>query len=162
MLAVCGGFQLLGHRYIDQSGRETRGTGLVDLETRAGARRLIGNVIVRVRMDERDHDMVGFENHAGRTELGSGVEALGRYIVGAGNDGMGLDEGCRVGRIIGTYVHGPLLPKNPWLADRLLRWAWDRRGLGDALAPLDDRIEQAAIEAAIGVARAEQRATNRR
>ena len=162
VLAVCGGFQLLGHRYIDQSGRETRGTSIVDLETRADRRRLIGNVIVRVRMGERDYDMVGFENHAGRTELGSGVAALGRCVVGAGNDGMGLDEGCRVGRVIGTYVHGPLLPKNPWLADQLLQWACERRGVGGALAPLDDRIEQAAIEAAIDVARAEQRATNRR
>ena len=162
LLAVCGGYQLLGHSYVDQSGRETPGTGLVDLETRAGGHRLIGNVLVRVKLDGRDYDMVGFENHAGRTTLGKGVEALGRCVVGAGNDGMGQDEGCRVGRIIGTYVHGPLLPKNPWLADQLLRWACARRGLSTDLAPLDDRIEAAAVDAAANVARAEQRETRRR
>lgn len=162
VLAVCGGYQLLGHRYIDQSGRVTPGTGLVDLETRAGSRRLIGNVHIRVRLADREHDMVGFENHAGRTELGAGVKPLGRCVVGSGNDGLGLDEGCRVERVIGTYVHGPLLPKNPWLADLLLRWACERRGLGFDLRPLDDRIESAAVESAIGIAKAEQRATNRR
>ena len=162
LLAVCGGYQLLGHRYIDQSGRETPGTGLVDLETRAGKDRLVGNVIVKVRLDDGEHEMVGFENHAGRTVLGKDVEALGRCVVGAGNDGFGQDEGCRVGRLIGTYVHGPLLPKNPWLADRLLAWACERRGLSGTLAPLDDRIEAAAVDAAIGVARREQKRTNRR
>lgn len=162
LLAVCGGYQLLGHRYVDQSGRETRGTGLVDLETRAGRHRLIGNVIARVRLDDREHDMVGYENHAGRTELGTGVKALGRCVVGGGNDGLGVEEGCRVGRLIGTYVHGPLLPKNPWLADLLLAWACDHRGLAPELAPLDDRIEAAAVDAAIDVARAEQKRTKRR
>lgn len=163
VLAVCGGFQLLGHRYVDQSGGETPGTGLVDLETRAGRRRLIGNVVVKVRLDDGvERDMVGFENHAGRTILGDGVKPLGRCVVGAGNDGQGMDEGCRVDRVIGTYVHGPLLPKNPWLADQLLRWACERRGLDAALAPLDDRIEAAAVDAAISAARSEQRAATRR
>ena len=162
LLAVCGGYQLLGHRYVDQSGRETPGTGLVDLETKAGKGRLIGNVLVRVRLDGREHELVGFENHAGRTSLGAGVQPLGRCVVGAGNDGMGLDEGCLVERVIGTYVHGPLLPRNPWLADQLLAWACEHAGIRGQLAPLDDRIEAAATEAAVGVARAEQRATKRR
>ena len=155
LLAVCGGYQLLGHSYVDQSGVETPGTGLVDLTTRAGSRRLIGNVQVRVRLEGEEHDMVGFENHAGRTILGDGVAPLGRCIVGGGNDGQGVDEGCRVGRVIGTYVHGPLLPRNPWLADALLAWALERRGEDAALEPLDDRIELAAAEAAISAARAE-------
>ena len=155
LLAVCGGYQLLGHSYVDQSGVETPGTGLVDLTTRAGSRRLIGNVQVRVRLEGEEHDMVGFENHAGRTILGDGVAPLGRCIVGGGNDGQGVDEGCRVGRVIGTYVHGPLLPRNPWLADAMLAWALERRGEDAALEPLDDRIELAAAEAAISAARAE-------
>lgn len=157
VLAVCGGFQLLGHRYVDQSGRETPGTGLVDLETHAGTRRIIGNVVVDVQLDDAPQQMVGFENHAGRTELGSGVAALGRMRVGGGNTGDGHEEGCRVGRVLGTYVHGPLLPKNPWLADQLLAWACAHRGLDTALAPLDDRLELAAASAAIDIARATAR-----
>jgi len=157
VLAVCGGFQLLGHRYVDQSGMETPGTGLVDLETVAGSRRLIGNVIVEVELGGGTHQMVGFENHAGKTTLGAGVKALGRVKVGGGNTGDGFDEGCRVDRVIGTYVHGPLLPKNPWLADQLLAWACDHRGLNAALAPLDDSLEAAAAATALEIARAQQR-----
>lgn len=156
VLAVCGGYQLLGHRYVDQAGVETPGTGLVDLETVAGNRRLIGNVIVDVEMGGTAHQLVGFENHAGKTTLGPGVSALGRVKVGGGNTGDGYEEGCREGRVIGTYVHGPLLPKNPWLADQLLAWACDHAGLSTALEPLDDRLEAAAAENAISVARAQQ------
>lgn len=153
VLAVCGGFQLLGHRYVDQSGRETPGTGLVDLETTAGNRRIIGNVLIEVELDGAKHDLVGFENHAGRTTLGADVKPLGRVKIGGGNNGDGLDEGCRVGRVIGTYVHGPLLPKNPWLADQVLAWACDHAGLDTALEALDDRLELAAADNAIAVAR---------
>ena len=157
ILAVCGGFQLLGHRYVDQSGAETPGTGLIDLETVAGRHRLIGNVVVDVALGGATHQMVGFENHAGRTTLGADVKALGRVRVGRGNNGDGFAEGCRVDRVIGTYVHGPLLPKNPWLADQVLAWACDHRGLSTALDPLDDRLEMAAVTTAIEVARAQQR-----
>ncbi len=157
VLAVCGGFQLLGHRYVDQSGRETPGTGLVDLETVAGRHRLIGNVVVDVELGGATHQLVGFENHAGRTTLGHDVKALGRVRVGGGNNGDGFAEGCRVDRVIGTYVHGPLLPKNPWLADQVLAWACDHRGLSTVLEPLDDRLEAAAVTTAIEVARAQQR-----
>jgi len=157
VLAVCGGFQLLGHRYVDQSGTETPGTGLVDLETIAGRHRLIGNVVVDVPLGGATHQMVGFENHAGRTTLGADVKALGRVRVGRGNNGDGFAEGCRVDRVLGTYVHGPLLPKNPWLADQVLAWACEHRGLSTALDPLDDRLETAAVTTAIEVARAQQR-----
>lgn len=157
VLAVCGGFQLLGHRYVDQSGSETPGTGLVDLETIAGRQRLIGNVVVEVQLGGATHQMVGFENHAGRTTLGADVKALGRVRVGRGNNGDGFAEGCRVDRVIGTYVHGPLLPKNPWLADQVLAWACEHRGLSTALDSLDDRLEAAAVTTAIEVARAQQR-----
>jgi CobQ-like glutamine amidotransferase family enzyme len=141
LLAVCGGFQLLGHRYRGHQGDEIVGTGLVDLETVAGDGRLIGNVLVDCELDGERNDLVGFENHAGRTTLGPGVAPLGRVVVGGGNNGSDGLEGCRSGRIIGTYIHGPLLPKNPWLADRLLAWALERRGLDSVLEPLDDRLE---------------------
>ncbi len=153
VLAVCGGYQLLGHRYRDQSGHETPGTGLVDLETVAGPTRLIGNVLVEVELDGVVHPLVGFENHAGRTVLGPSVAPLGRVVAGGGNDGSGAFEGCRVDRIIGTYVHGPLLPKNPWLADRLLAWACEHRGLPTDLAPLDDVLERRAADRAADLAR---------
>jgi len=157
VLAVCGGYQLLGHGYVDQGGQRTPGSGLVDLETQAGPDRLIGNVLVEVDLDGRRERMVGFENHAGRTTLGSGVEPLGRVIAGAGNDGVSGHEGCRVGRVLGTYVHGPLLPKNPWLADLVLGWACEHRGLDGALEPLDDRLESVAADAAAAIALAERR-----
>ena len=157
VLAVCGGYQLLGHAYVDQSGNRTPGTGLVDLETHAGPDRLIGNVLVEAEVDGRTERMVGFENHAGRTTLGPGVEPLGRVITGAGNDGVSGHEGCRVDRVIGTYVHGPLLPKNPWLADLLLGWACAHRGRSGELTPLDDRFDLVAADAAATIALAERR-----
>lgn len=156
VLAVCGGYQLLGHGYRDQSGRMTPGTGLVDLETIAGPDRLIGNVLVEVEFDGRVERLVGFENHAGRTTLGPGVAPLGRVLAGAGNDGVSGAEGCRVDRVIGTYIHGPLLPKNPWLADLVLGWACEHRGLPAPLSPLDDRLEQVAAEGAARLALAER------
>ena len=157
VLAVCGGYQLLGHRYVDQSGAATPGAGLVDLETTAGSDRLIGNVLVRVELGGAEHDLVGFENHAGRTLLGAGVQPFGRVEAGAGNDGVSGLEGCRVERVIGTYVHGPLLPKNPWLADQLLAWACEHNGLSPDLQALDDTLELAAAAAAAELARVERR-----
>jgi CobQ-like glutamine amidotransferase family enzyme len=157
LLAVCGGYQLLGHRYLGHQGDEILGTGLVDLETLAGDTRIIGNVLVDCRFDGVQRSMVGFENHAGRTRLGPGVEPLGRVVAGGGNNGEDGTEGCRAGRIVGTYVHGPLLPKNGWLADALLSWALDRRGQPSGLAPLDDGLEALAAQRAAGIARAERR-----
>lgn len=157
LLAVCGGYQLLGHRYRGHRGDEIRGTGLVDLETVAGATRLIGNVLVACRIDGRDHHLVGFENHAGRTWLGEGVRPLGRMIAGAGNNGVDASEGCVADRLIGTYIHGPLLPKNPWIADRLLTWVCERRGIATPLAALDDTFEDRAAAGAARIARGEQR-----
>ncbi len=157
LLAVCGGYQLLGHRYLGHQGDEIPGTGLVDLETLAGDTRIIGNVLVDCRFDGVQRSMVGFENHAGRTRLGPDVEPLGRVVAGGGNNGEDGTEGCRAGRIVGTYVHGPLLPKNGWLADALLSWALDRRGQPSQLAPLDDELEALAAQRAAGIARAERR-----
>lgn len=157
LLAVCGGYQLLGHRYAGHQGDEIRGTGLVDLETVAGETRIIGNVLVECRFDGVERTLVGFENHAGRTTLGAGVEPLGRVVAGGGNNGQDGTEGCRAGRVIGTYVHGPLLPKNPWLADALLAWALDRRGRPATLEPLDDHLEALAAERAAAIAVRERR-----
>jgi len=141
ILAVCGGYQLLGHSY--QLGAETLpGVGLVDLETvRSDGPRLIGNVAIEVELAPGERRVLaGFENHAGRTMLGAGTTALGRVVRGHGNNGSDGLEGVRAGSVIGTYLHGPLLPKNAWFGDWLIQTA-----LGIAeLAPLQDRLEDAA------------------
>lgn len=145
MLAVCGGYQLLGHSY--QLGAERLpGLGLVDLETvREPGPRLIGNVAIEVDLGDGPRTLAGFENHGGRTYLGPGAEPLGRVVSGFGNNGKDGHEGVRRDRLIGTYLHGPLLPKNAWLADRLLAWALERRyGSAPDLDPLDDTLEHAA------------------
>jgi CobQ-like glutamine amidotransferase family enzyme len=137
-LAVCGGYQLLGRSYRDTSGRELQGAGLLPLHTVAGERRMIGDVLLDCAW--AGETLAGFENHAGRTILDPGADPLGRVVAGFGNDGVSGFEGCRAGRIYGTYLHGPLLPRNPWLADRLLSEA-----LGGAeLAPLPDELEHEA------------------
>lgn len=145
VLAVCGGYQLLGHTY--QLGEETLpGVGLVDLHTvREDGPRLIGNVAIEVELIPGEpRVLAGFENHGGRTYLGSDAEALGRVLRGHGNNGRDRREGVRAGRVIGTYLHGPLLPKNAWFADWLIEQA-----LGLARLPeLDDSLERAAHEAA--------------
>ncbi|MEA2149429.1 MAG: hypothetical protein QOD69_1259 [Solirubrobacteraceae bacterium] len=142
VLGVCGGYQLLGHRYA-LGEEEIPGIGLVDLETvRSDGPRLIGNVAIEVDLDGdgRGRVLAGFENHAGRTRLGAGEAPLGRVLKGHGNTGASGAEGVRRGSVIGTYLHGPLLPKNAWFADWLIR-----RGTGmEELAPLDDRLEDAA------------------
>jgi CobQ-like glutamine amidotransferase family enzyme len=142
VLAVCGGYQLLGHGYRGHAGDDMPGTGLVDLVTDAGPTRMIGNIAIRCELDAGDpRTVVGFENHAGRTRLGAGVEPLGRVLHGHGNNGSDGGEGVRDGRVIGTYIHGPLLPKNPWLADWLIRAALERRHGDVRLDPLDDALE---------------------
>ena len=144
MLAVCGGYQLLGHSY--QLGSETLpGAGLVDLNTvRSDGPRLIGDVAIEVDLDgDPAHRRVlaGFENHGGRTHLGPGAQPLGRVLRGHGNNGADGLEGVRSGNVIGTYLHGPLLPKNAWLADWLIARALGR---DEPLEPLEDELEAAA------------------
>ena len=124
LLAVCGGYQLLGRFYLDRHGVEQPGVGLFPHETVAGERRMIGDVLLECELEPGERrTLAGFENHAGRTRLDPGAEPLGRVVAGFGNDGESGFEGCRVGRAIGTYLHGPLLPRNPWLADWLLAQA---------------------------------------
>jgi CobQ-like glutamine amidotransferase family enzyme len=142
LLAVCGGYQLLGHSYqLDED--TLPGVGLVDLRTeRVPGQRLIGNVAIEVDLDGEPRVLAGFENHGGRTHLGAGARPLGRVLRGHGNNGADGLEGVRRGRVIGTYLHGPLLPKNAWFADWLIAAAL---GLDPAgLAPLDDALEAAA------------------
>jgi len=153
VLAVCGGYQLLGHYYRGHQGDEMRGIGLVDLVTEAGETRMIGNIMLDCRLDgAAPQRLVGFENHAGRTYLGEGVEPLGRVVHGHGNNGEDGGEGVLAGSVIGTYVHGPLLPKNPWLTDWLIERALRRGGWTGELEPLEDGLELEAQRVAAAIA----------
>jgi len=149
LLAVCGGYQLLGHAY-ELGDQRIEGLGIADLETvREPGPRLIGNVEIEVDLGGGPRRLAGFENHGGRTYLGPEAEPLGRVIRGFGNNGTDGHEGVRVRNVIGTYLHGPLLPKNAWLADRLIQLALARRvGAEPELEPLDDELETAAHESA--------------
>jgi CobQ-like glutamine amidotransferase family enzyme len=152
-LAVCGGYQLLGRFYRDRAGVELPGIGLLPLHTVAGERRMIGDVLLDCAW--AGHTLAGFENHAGRTVLDTGAEPLGRVVHGFGNDGASGLEGCRLGRVYGTYLHGPLLPRNPWFADRVLADALAHRTGDDVeLEPLNDDLELAAHEVAAARAKA--------
>ncbi len=145
LLAVCGGYQLLGHSYqLDEE--KLPGLGLADLETvREPGPRLIGNVAIEAELEGEKHLLAGFENHGGRTYLGSGAKPLGKVLEGHGNNDRDGFEGVHRGNLIGTYLHGPLLPKNAWLADHLIALALERRyGTRPALEPLDDGFEDAA------------------
>jgi CobQ-like glutamine amidotransferase family enzyme len=158
VLAVCGGYQLLGRFYRERSGEELPGIGLLPLHTVAGDRRMIGDVLLECELGPgRRRTLAGFENHAGRTILDEGAEPLGRVIAGFGNDGESGFEGCRAGRAIGTYLHGPLLPRNPWLADWLLAEALAHQTGSEAveLDPLADVLEAEAH--AVSASRARSR-----
>jgi lipid II isoglutaminyl synthase (glutamine-hydrolysing) len=147
ILGVCGGYQLLGHSY-QLGDEEIPGIGLVDLRTvREEGPRLIGNVAIEVELPGLDGSRVlaGFENHGGRTYLGGGEAPLGRVLRGHGNTGSSGHEGVRRGTVIGTYLHGPLLPKNAWFADWLIATALR---LDEPLPPLDDELEADAHESA--------------
>ena len=146
LLAVCGGYQLLGRSYRDLHGLDLPGIGLFPLETVAGERRMIGDVLLECELEAGvRRTLAGFENHAGRTFLDEGAEPLGRVVAGFGNDGESGWEGCRVGRAVGTYLHGPLLPRNPWFADWLLAQALAHRlGEPPELEALPDELERQA------------------
>lgn len=142
LLAVCGGYQFLGHSYV-MGDEKVEGLSLVDLYTDRGTPRLIGNVMVQTPLC--DTPVVGYENHGGRTHLGPGVQPFGTVLHGFGNDGVSGTEGCLYHNVVGTYIHGPLLPKNPGVADWLLARALERKGgAPGALEPLDDSVELAA------------------
>jgi lipid II isoglutaminyl synthase (glutamine-hydrolysing) len=153
LLAVCGGYQLLGHSYELPDGSSLPGLGIVDLRTvREPGRRLIGNVVIETDLGDGPRRLAGFENHGGRTYLGDGERPLGRVIAGFGNNGKDRHEGVRRGKLVGTYLHGPLLPKNAWLADTLIEWSLaSRYGEEPALRPLDDGLEDRAHASAVRV-----------
>jgi CobQ-like glutamine amidotransferase family enzyme len=159
LLAICGGYQLLGHYFLTHSGERLPGVGALDVHTVGGDVRLIGNIVVGVgdwvvgdgkrqpisQYLTPDTRLVGFENHSGRTYLGAGVRPLGRVLAGNGNNGEDGTEGAVYRNTFGCYMHGSLLPKNPQLADHLIALALRRRyGPEAMLAPLDDRLEIAA------------------
>ncbi len=148
VLAVCGGYQLLGHSY-QLGDEELPGVGLVDLRTvREPGPRLIGNCAIEADLGGGPQVIAGFENHGGRTYLGDGERPLGRVLAGHGNNDADGFEGVHRGNVIGTYLHGPLLPKNVWLADRLIELALDVR-----LDPLPgDEVEDAAHAGALRAA----------
>ena len=162
VLTICGGYQLLGLYYQTAEGKKIPGLGILDLWTIAGSQRMIGNVVVE--LNDRltpgpgtsagsgnqgipSATLVGFENHSGKTYLGSNLLPLGKVLAGYGNNGEDGTEGVCLGNVFGTYLHGPLLPKNPAFADLLLRKALARRGFTAEMEPLDDRIEILAHQA---------------
>lgn len=150
ILAVCGGYQLLGRYYQPADGDRLDGVGIFDAHTEAGFKRLIGNVVATPALTELGtRPLVGFENHSGLTFLGDSAEPLARITSGFGNNGRDGTEGCVAGRngaAIGTYLHGSLLPKNPHLADWLIKAALRRRYHHPRLGELEDGFELVANE----------------
>jgi CobQ-like glutamine amidotransferase family enzyme len=148
ILAICGGYQLLGHYYKPHQGDELKGLSILDAHTVAGHKRMIGNVQIK---REDGSTLVGFENHSGQTFLAKGVAGLGKIIVGNGNNGEDGYEGAAVGTVYGTYLHGSLLPKNPHFADLLITQALTRRYGNLSLKQLDDALEIAAHKRALSL-----------
>jgi len=154
VFAVCGGYQLLGTHYRTADG-DVPGLGLLDLWTESGSERILGNASVECAIGDAHGVLVGFENHAGRTHLGPKAEPLGKVISGRGNNGADDGEGAVQGNIIGTYLHGPVLPRNVWFADALLRLAL--AGADVDFPALDDELEFAAHERGLELARRRRR-----
>ena len=148
VLAICGGYQMLGQYYETWQGVRCDFVGALDLYTVGSQQRMIGNTVYRYRKpDGSEGTLVGFENHSGKTWLGEGVEPLAKVDVGYGNNGEDGTEGVHVRNVFGSYSHGPLLPKNPAFCDMLLQTALERRYGRAELSPLDDSAEQAAHDA---------------
>ena len=152
IFAVCGSYQLLGSYYITADGEKIDGLELVDLYTEAGEKRLIGNAVINCSLWDPPKTLVGFENHGGRTYLGESAQPLGKVLTGFGNNGEDQTEGVIYRNVIGTYLHGALLPKNPWLTDFLLEKALAYRGQSFTLNALDDNMEIRAHREAIMLA----------
>lgn len=146
MLMICGMYQLFGNRFVTRKGHTIEGIGVIDMETRGGPERLIGNTVIT---SPEFGDVMGYENHSGLTYLGDGVQQLGTVKLGAGNNGEDKGEGARVHEVIGSYLHGSLLPKNPRIADHLLGVALRRRHSDATLEPLEVPFETRARETAL-------------
>lgn len=149
VLAICGGYQLLGRYYLTGDGRQIPGLDILDLYTRAGDTRLVGNAVIEMDQEGKPVKVVGFENHSGQTTLGN-IKPLGKVLCGKGNNGRDGLEGARHKNVFCSYLHGPLLPKNARLADYLIRLALRRRGVDRELKPLDDDFEERARVALLG------------
>ena len=140
VLAICGGYQMLGQYYKTWDGQQCDFTGALDLYTIGSKERMIGNYLFTC--DELNCEIVGFENHSGKTYLGAGVKPMGKVLTGFGNNGEDDTEGARYKNVFATYSHGCLLPKNPKLADYILKTALERKYGTVELTPLDDTLEQ--------------------
>ena len=140
-LTICGGFQMLGSYYETYDGKRCDFIGALDLCTIGSKTRMIGNYKFRCGPDAGGSVVVGFENHSGKTRLGSGVSPLGTVLAGYGNNGEDKTEGVHYKNVFGTYSHGPLLPKNPEFCDFLLKTALERKYGRAELEPLDDKAE---------------------
>lgn len=162
LLSICGGYQLLGRRFLTYTGEELQGISLFDASTVGGEERFIGNIAVQCDLEGAEGTLVGFENHSGRTRLGPGSKALGRVLKGYGNNGEDGLEGCVYRHAVGTYMHGSLLPKNPHLADWFILQALRRRHDLERLPDLDDSLEAAAHRAALKKTLREKRWWRRR
>ena len=144
VLAVCGGYQMLGTYYRTWDGKQCDFLGAIDFYTQGARDRMTGDYMFRCLPESGGSTVVGFENHSGRTYLGAGVSPLGRIAHGTGNNGEDGTEGVRYNNVFGTYSHGPLLPQNPQLCDFILETALHRRDPSVSLPPLDDAVENAA------------------
>lgn len=150
LISVCGGYQLLGKYYLDQDGRRTPGIGLFDVETKAGTRRMVGNISISLGSMLPGEKVIGFENHSGRTYLGKGAKPFGHVLAGFGNNGEDKTEGVVYKNAIGTYLHGSLLPKNPKLTDYFLQQAVTRKDPDFVFNPLESSVEKSAFDEALG------------
>jgi CobQ-like glutamine amidotransferase family enzyme len=152
-LGVCAGFQLLGHYYKPSQGPELKGVGLLDFYSEGGSTRFMTHMALQCNLEGAGKKvLVGYENHSGRTWLGDNVQPLGKVIVGWGNNGKDGFEGAMYKNVYGTYLHGPVLPKNPWFTDYLIQRALERRYGQVTLTPLDDTAENVAHETALKLA----------
>ncbi|MFZ5596679.1 MAG: type 1 glutamine amidotransferase [Bacillota bacterium] len=143
VLAICGGYQLLGKYYRTLEGEVIPGLGMLDLYTEGGRDRLIGNIALEINLDGVVRRITGFENHSGRTYIGN-LEPFGLVLAGHGNNGEDKTEGARYKNVFCSYLHGPLLPKNPAITDHLILQALRRKYSDVTLEPLDDRLENSA------------------
>lgn len=149
-LCICGGYQMMGEYYIDQSGKKIECLGAIPVKTKSEKIRLIGNIICendKLKSEGKDYLLIGFENHSGRTYLGENVNPLGKVITGFGNNGEDFTEGARYKNVFCTYMHGSFLPKNPDMADKIIQLALARKYPENfKLEPLEDIFEKKARE----------------
>lgn len=149
ILAICGGYQMLGNYYKTWDGQQCDFIGAIDLYTVGSKERMIGNFAFECGPESGGSTVVGFENHSGKTYLGDGVQPLGRILAGGGNNGADGTEGVRYLNVFGTYSHGPILPKNPELCDHILETAFRRKDDSFRLPELDNAVELAAHDAVL-------------